>query len=810
MTTELSLKNHLMPAASHSAIQKKLSKTTYVGIDFGTSTTVASYVTYDFSRGFFNTAPIPIAQQLPNGLIHRHHLVPTVLAWYGGQLLFGEGAIQAPSRTQGRNFWSSFKMQLGLDLGPLFHDSQLGEGHPLATILTPKDAAREFLRFLKRGIEEQVANSELPEDIHYSVSIPASFEANQRRDLADALRTVGIKVNDSLFVDEPNAAFFSYFSGANQLEEQLLSVPDHDSVHVLVFDFGAGTCDISILEVREENQRLMVKNISISRFEALGGNNIDRMIAREVLLPQIEQQNGVDPNSWRTPDLKKRIFPVIQAMAEQLKIRLCKQVARNSSGTNLPDFATSENTVSLPGQAVIRLPRGKIILEQPHLGFKQFSDIMARFLDQNCSCDDKNDTPEESVISVFTPIRSALQKARLAMDEIDVLLLIGGSSENPYLQEDLNRAFGEDLLVIPQDLRSHVSIGAALNSFMLDLTGHPCVQPVTSESVMIITRDSKIRTLIPAGTEMPSAPFLIEDLQVAENEQREIEIPICVSGPDKILSVIHISSENGSFFKKGEPVQVTGSLTIDKLLSVEAKVAGKTEQPEIISPFANRELTNAERDIIMAKKKVYEEAAQFKKPTCESLKELAEAYGRANNHLRAAETYEALHQFDPDGYHETSICYHWSCAEREDLSKYWGKKAYEHTPNAVTAYNLALSEQRDGNIAEFERLMMESLKYNPRHAATLSAIGHHFLKTDNDRGYEFIREAFSVLKEDFVRGNLSGFDDYQRLVDIAAEIGERGIALQALERIESLKKENSLFNPGNLLKSQHIDSLISI
>jgi molecular chaperone DnaK len=77
-------------------------------------------------------------------------------------------------------------------------------------ILNPKDAAKVFFQYLKAQIDRYIRTNNLPSNVQFAVSIPASFEANQRKELIYALEQNGISINKQSFIDEPNAAFLSY------------------------------------------------------------------------------------------------------------------------------------------------------------------------------------------------------------------------------------------------------------------------------------------------------------------------------------------------------------------------------------------------------------------------------------------------------------------------------------------------------------------------------------------------------------------------------------------------------------------------
>ena len=288
MSVELSIKNLLPVLPSKTITEKRIncSNTTFVGIDFGTSTTVVSIALLGHDGAPFSVEPIELNQKLADGAIYSSYKVPSIIAWDNNKLIIGEGASQLKFKLrQGQNIWQSFKMELGEDIGCRYPKSELGRDSKI-TILNPQDATKIFFKYLKVQIERFVKNNSLPMDIKYAVSIPASFEANQRKDLVDSLASNGMMLDKQALIDEPNAAFLSYVSKP-AADGTYLQINEGYYPHVLVFDFGAGTCDISILEVGKDNKGVYSKNIAISKFEKLGGNDIDKLIAVDVLLPQL-------------------------------------------------------------------------------------------------------------------------------------------------------------------------------------------------------------------------------------------------------------------------------------------------------------------------------------------------------------------------------------------------------------------------------------------------------------------------------------------------------------------------------------------
>lgn len=153
-------------ATSKDNIEDALSKKTYVGIDFGTSTTVVSVIKKD-KDGNLCSEPLQIAQPDGRGGCSEQEIVNSVLAWIqpknaDGQLLFGKTAYELKSTLKpNKNVFSSFKMDLGLDIGPTYPDTVLSkkDNQPY-TIETAKDATYCFFKQLKKAIEEAVKKRE--------------------------------------------------------------------------------------------------------------------------------------------------------------------------------------------------------------------------------------------------------------------------------------------------------------------------------------------------------------------------------------------------------------------------------------------------------------------------------------------------------------------------------------------------------------------------------------------------------------------------------------------------------------------------
>ena len=806
MTTEVTI-NSLMPELQDKGYSNPLN-TTYVGIDFGTSTTVVSVAKLG------GTVPIQTFALNINQIIPPHNSgysadkVPSVIAWYNDTLYVGKGAADLKyTLTEGKNVWFSFKMKLGEDLGNQYYKSDLNEKAQY-TILTPKDAAKIFFQFLKTQIDDYISKNSLPRNIKYAVSIPASFEANQRKDLIEALEYAGIPVDNQCLIDEPNAAFLSYIVETNTNPNNTkLFVPENDRLHILVFDFGAGTCDISILEIENE-LGLKSKNLSISRFEKLGGDDIDRLTAYQVLLPQLYQENGIKDKELKTPDVTKRIIPKLLKAAEELKIAICKGVSSESISSNLPVVAGSSNFVTLGNPINIALPKRKLVLSQPKISYQQFKEVMTTFLSTSSKKVSYQD--EDDFISIFNPIQSALKKAELDKDEIDYVLLIGGSAKNPYVQDALRQYFDESELIIPYDLQTHVSAGAAIHSLLFNGFGKNVIQPITSEPIMVVTKNFQMRTLVKEGTPIPCDNFVIDDLVPQREGQKTLEIPICVSDTSKILQIITFDSPNNEGFRFNTPIKVECHITPDKLLHISATVNYQTVKVKPVNPYANRSLRTEERIVKEAEKQFND--ATYKnggKPTYQAAMNLHEAYIKANNPLRAAETLESVQEMFPDKDNLNNIGYYYGKAGYKDKEIEYYEKNLEKNATPVAAFNLAVNiRYQDKN--RYEQLMEQSLKMDSEYPYTLHYYGEYLMNKGENRGKEMVQKAFDIFKRRFDNGNLK-IEDYHRLSDCANILGNREFAQQVRQKEKDNRtSEKDLINSVNLVATKENNSLSKI
>ena len=775
-----------------------LASATYVGIDFGTSTSVVSVVETDDETGALCAKPIPIRQFDRAGREIDDHLIPTCIAWVDGKLLVGSGAAALKTElTEGKDVWSSFKMLLGVDLGPQYPSTGLPEGAGPATIERPADAARVFFSALRAGVEDYAKSAGKPERIRYTVTVPASFEANQRSDLVRSIRDAGIPEADCVLFDEPNAAFLSYLIGMEQKTDGTRFVDGLGGKprKVLVFDFGAGTCDISILEVRVDKDRLTSGNISISRFWALGGDDIDRAIARNVLLPQL---CGADsPNDvFTSRELDSVILPRLKPVAEELKVA-CSKYAEDKGLEDIESLRKDRTPRYAAAVASISLRGKSWTLTQPHMSLAEFASTMEPFLTGESNRDEVSMQSQ----GVLEPVASALEKAALAPEDLDMVLFIGGSSENPIVRQAIARHVGRFVdCVTPRDMRSHVSQGAAVNSFFFHGLGYTPIRPITSEDILVITRDGGQELVLRAGSSVPSSDINVTEFVVDRDDQDLIELPFCVSNRSKLLGVVTLEPSAPGPFKNGCKIRISCKITADKLLDIRVNAGGRVSRSLIMNPLANRALSSTDKTMFQAEQALNIAILKGRgRPSAAAAITYARSAMNAGQWRKAAEMFEAAEQLKPDNDHAASIDYCYANAREWNRSEKWSRIAYQRSATALTAYNYALSNDRNGNQTQFERTMEESLRHDPSYTPALCAFGHHLVDKSDSRGIDFVTRAFDLLSRELRMGSLDD-GDRARLRRCARTLGETKV-LEKLDQLSaSTDKPSRQYGEENLVR----------
>jgi molecular chaperone DnaK len=467
------------------------------GIDLGTTNSTVAEIAWspsDTTDSLPKCRCLELDQPTIDGM-YTSPVVPSVVALRrNGEQWIGEGAKRLRARPQEQSLVveKSLFFETKNDMGLRKTYYRAPETHNQASKI-----AGHILQFLYSEAEKVAG--EKPSRV--SVTVPASFQISQRQDTLYAATQAGCFLNDYDLLDEPTAALIDYlfsFDNDNIIETGISST-------ALVFDFGGGTCDVSILEVQLDaaTHQLRVSPLSVSRYHRLGGGDLDAAIVHEYLIPALLSENGLDPHDLGWADRKRVLEPQLLGTAEALKIALCSEITRLQK---FEKYHSADKQAILASNPALtcKVRSNTYTLKRPTLNAQQWETLLEPFLDRDFLF--TRETEYRLTQSVFAPLQDALSRANLNPRDIDICLLAGGSTLVPQVQDAIANYFeNARLATFPDPLSAQVAVarGAAWHALHLAVTGKPLVQPMVHDAVALITAKGNPYTLVPADTELP-------------------------------------------------------------------------------------------------------------------------------------------------------------------------------------------------------------------------------------------------------------------------------------------------------------------
>ena len=477
-------------------IHKKI----FIGIDFGTSSTVIS--TAQLVEGKIKIKPIPIKQKDHLGSTTSSPLVPTVIAISNGQFMVGiHAADHKPFLELGKNTWHSFKQNLG-NLENIDYPNSLLSNNAIVKISNAQEGLTYFFKYLKEQIFEYLKINSLPIDVEYSISIPAGFPSKEKTALKTCLINAGIECEDTPFIEEPNAALINY------LFEQNIYVENNEPKNILVLDLGAGTVDVSILHAENGEEGFTSQLLSVLRLGNIGGNLIDELIS-----------NLIIQNSGIATLINEQYRNELISLCEKLKIKLCKEIITDANiNYKLPTITTSNENRSITATENLR----RIGINSIGISFKDFSTIMQSYWEGNHDIEGIKDTIDKSIIN-----------AHIDISLIDKVIVSGGGGRNPYMKNQVSNYFKGSEIFISDNIQEQVSRGVALQSFVLNSFGKNIITPILGHDIYL-DGENKAVVLFENGISIPTM---------------EVEIQIDGILSSKESAIICYSEENEDYKK---------------------------------------------------------------------------------------------------------------------------------------------------------------------------------------------------------------------------------------------------------------------
>lgn len=485
--------NSLLIPDNHKHLSK--GKFCVLGIDLGTTNSTVTEIVFDPASSQPSSSRCLEVEQYTTDGNYIHTLVPSAVAIYKGKEIVGEGAKQLRARAteagfeQNKNLFYDCKNDIGIQR--TYHKAP--DGYRSAAAIAGK-----VLRFLHDAARKE--NAEAIERV--VVTVPASFQAAQRADTLKAASLGGIKLSGGDLLDEPVAAFIDYLA----THQDGIVIGPNEPKNLIVFDFGGGTCDVAIFKLTKpsDSDRLNIAPLAVSRYHRLGGGDIDAAILYQVLIPQIEEQNGLAGFELGYSDKKKSIEPSFIGLAEALKIGLCNEIARlEKFGTYFREDK-DKVVITQPGKYTVKLENGKTLsVTSPRITAAQFEALLKSFLDRELLY--ARETEYRMTCSIFAPLQDAIDRSRVDRREMDYCLLVGGSCLIPQVVAAVKKFLPASEVLTYNDaesIQTAVSRGAAWHALSLALTGKGLVQSVCHDTIAINTQSGPV-DLIPKGAQYP-------------------------------------------------------------------------------------------------------------------------------------------------------------------------------------------------------------------------------------------------------------------------------------------------------------------
>jgi molecular chaperone DnaK len=576
----------------------------FFGIDLGTGNCSVAYVVDDPRHHHTKSIPVHTVGILADDNTDaKTYRVPSIVAasrGRGGRIetLFGwkfhnwfrRKRRSAPLLRKGTDFFSSVKSDMGTNR--VYPRSVVPAGQTPGQITT----------LIIKNLIELTRKDHRTHDVrraNVTITVPASFGALARKETLTAALAAGLSEERISLIDEPVAALVDLLNDA-----QAATVLTNEFKNVMVFDYGAGTCDVALVRARFDLARqtgLEVVNLAISPYRRLGGDDIDKAVMQAVVWPAIATSKE---RASLSLSVRRQVEDTFTGtIARELKQRICREVQRELDGKrsweqinrHVKAYAPAEQTFAVEGL-------GRATPRKFTITASEFASVMRPFLEMPGPSDEDGQ-------SLMRPILETLERAELRANQLDVVVLHGGSSLNPYVEAMLRERLAREVTLFssvevirtPDPLAS-VARGAALASYWRHARKIELVRPIASEALGIVLKNGSTREFVRAGQALPfpeedALAVVDHELVVPDSGLPELLVPVYTGSSDtpRVAGTIKVPLADGT--PAGAPVRIKLNISRDKTLTWWFSVGlGEFRKADSVNdPWTRRALQPAEK-----------------------------------------------------------------------------------------------------------------------------------------------------------------------------------------------------------------------